>query len=253
MNNIEKKIAIRGHKDRGAEVIKTLEQLGGINKGYVFGKDVDNIYFIDENNNIDYKKACPQFQIYTLDEYLELLKQTEQRNDNTQRQLSVDIETAKQWYETNNETLKQLALSLFTEKELTTVELPTSWEEFCEQNSEVDCEYYINDISEINLCLETYRANENDKNLLATKEDAEAILALIQLKRLRDAWWKILNYQPNWNDSNDKYCILICENDITLDIRNHSNAFLAFPTQDDRNQFFDNFQDLILKAKPFLS
>lgn len=171
----------------------------------------------------------------------------------TQRQLSVDIETAKKWYKTNNETLKQLALSLFTEEELTRIELPTSWEEFCEPNSMIDSEYYINNTSEISLCLGSYRESEKDKNLLETREDAEAILALIQLKRLRDAWWKILNYQPNWTDKKEKYCIILCNNKITIEIRCFSNAFLAFPTQEYCNQFFDYFYDLILKAKPFLS
>ena len=130
---MEKTIAIRGHKDRGAEVIKALEELGGRNNHYIFGTDADNMYFIDENNNIVCKRHCTQYQIYTLDEYLQSLKQTEQINDNTQRQISVDIETAKKWYKTNNETLKQLALSVFTKEELTKVEFPTSWEEFCKK------------------------------------------------------------------------------------------------------------------------
>jgi hypothetical protein len=253
MNNIEKKIAIRGHKTRGAEIIKILEQLGGKNIHYAFGSDEDNIYFIDENNNIDYRKHCTQYQIYTLDKYIETLNQTEQMNDKTQRQLSVDIETAKQWYKTNNETLKQLALSLFTEEELTKVEFPTSWEEFCEQNSEVDWEYYINTGSSIESYKASFRASEGDKNFLETQEDAEGILALIQLKRLRDAWWKALNYQPNWTNAEDKYCIGICNNKITFETRSISNVFLAFPTQDYRNQFYTHFKDLILKAKPFLS
>jgi hypothetical protein len=106
MNNIEKKIAIRGHKTRGEEVIKILEQLGGRNNDCFFGTDVNNIYFIDDNNEIDCQKNCTQYQVYTLEEYLQSLKQTEQRNNKRQRQLSVDIETAKNWYKTNNETLK---------------------------------------------------------------------------------------------------------------------------------------------------
>lgn len=253
MNNMEKTIAIRGHKDRGAEVIKALEELGGRNNNYIFGTDADIIYFIDKNNNIACKRHCTQYQVYTLDEYLQTLNQTEQRNDNTQRQLSVDIETAKQWYKTNNETLKQLALSVFTEEELTKVEFPTSWEEFCEQNSEVDCEYYISTGSQITTCKGSFRDSEGDKNLLETQEDAESILALFQLKRLRDAWWKALNYQPNWIDYEVKYCICICNDKITLETRSISNVFLAFPTQDYRNQFYAYFKDLILKAKPFLS
>ena len=262
---MEKKIAIRGHKTRGAEVIGILKQLGGRNDDCFFGTDVNNIYFIDENNYIDCTKNCTQYQVYTLEEYLESLNQTEQikstnmekvieqKNDKTQRQLTVDIETAKQWYKTNNETLKQLALSLFTEEELTKVEPPTSWEEFCEQNSMIDSEYYINNTSEISLCLGSYRESEKDKNLLETQEDAEAILALIKLKRLRDAWWKALNYQADWIDIKDKYCICICNDEITLNTRNVSNLFLAFPTQESRNQFYTHFKDLILKAKPFLS
>lgn len=252
--NMEKTIAIQGHKDRGAEVIKILEQLGGRNNHYMFGTDADNIYFIDENNNIDCKKHCTQYQVYTLDEYLETLNQTKQINDKTQRQLSVDIETAKKWYKTNNETLKQLALSVFTEEELTKVEFPTSWEEFCNKYNNVNNECYVNSLSSIDTFKKGGRDPYEDRNLLETQEDAEAILALIQLKRLRDAWWKTLNYQPNWTDNKEeKYCIVIYSDGITLETRSYTNAFLAFPTQESRNQFYTHFKDLILKAKPFLS
>lgn len=255
---MEKTIAIRGHKTRSLEVIDILKQLGGENCYSLEGGYEGNIYFIGNDNVIDYmpltiKDIDKFYQIYTLEEYLETLNQTEQKNDDTQRQLSVDIETAKQWYKTDNETLKQLALSLFTKEELTKVEPPTSWEEFCEQNSEIDCEYYINNTSKVNLCLGSYRESEKDKNLLETEEDAEAILALIQLKRLRDAWWKALNYQPDWTDNKPKYCICICNDEITFETRSFSNALLTFPTQDYCNQFYTYFKDLILKAKPFLS
>lgn len=254
MNNMGKKLAIRGHKDRGAEVIKALEELGGRNNDYFFGTDVTNIYFIDDNNEIDCKKNCTQYQVYTLEEYLQSLKQTEQINDNTQRQISVDIETAKKWYKTNNETLKQLALSVFTKEELTKVEFPTSWEEFCNKYPSINNEWYINPISHIDMFKKGDRISYEDKNLLETKEDAEGILALIQLKRLRDDWWKALNYQPNWTDNKEeKHCIVIYSDGITLETRSYTNAFLAFPTQESRNQFYTHFKDLILKAKPFLS
>ena len=255
--NMEKKIAIRGHKTRGAEVIDILKQLGGSNSYPLLGGYANNIYFIDKNNIIEYlpisiKDIDKIYQIYTLEEYLKTLNQTKQMNDKTQRQLSVDIETAKQWYKTDNETLKQLALSLFTEEELTK-KLPTSWKEFCEQNAEVDCEYYINTTSQVNTCLGSFRDSKKDKNLLATQEDAEAISALIQLKRLRDAWWKILNYQADWTDDKAKYCIVLYNNEITFETKSSFNVFLAFPTPESRNQFFEYFQDLIQKAKPFLS
>ena len=103
------KIAIRGHKDRGAEVIKILEQLGGRNNDCFFGTDVKNIYFINDDNEIDCDRDCTQYQVYTLDEYLESLNQTEpikstnmekvieQKNDNTQRQLSVEDNSGAQF------------------------------------------------------------------------------------------------------------------------------------------------------------
>lgn len=259
MNNMEKKIAIRGHKTRGAEVIDILKQLGGSNSYPLSGGYMGNIYFIDKNNVIEYmpisiKDVDKIYQIYTLEEYLEILKQTEKINDKTQRQLSVDIETAKQWYKTNNETLKQLALSLFTEEELTK-KLPTSWEEFCTTYNDIKGDYYVDTYSEIkNITGTCCRSLIHDKNLLETQEDAEAILALIQLKRLRDAWWKTLNYKPNWTSKiEEKYCIVIYENDIIFETRKFNHEFLAFPTQESCKQFFEYFQDLIRKAKPFLS
>lgn len=267
---MEKKLAIRGHRTRGAEVIKILKELGGRNFHSLSGEYESNIYFIGNNNEIHYtyftiKYIDRFYQIYTLEEYLETLNQTEQikstnmekvieqKNDKTQRQLSVDIETAKQWYKTNNETLKQLALSLFTEEELTRIELPTSWEEFCNKYPSINNEWYVNTISHIDTFKKGDRNSYEDKNLLETQEDAEAILALIQLKRLRDDWWKTLNYQADWTDNKEKYCICICNDEITLETRMFSNAFLAFPTQDYCNQFYTHFKDLILKAKPFLS
>lgn len=269
MNNMEKTIAIRGHKTRGTEVIDILKQLGGKNSYSLVAGYEGNIFFIDKNNEIDYKpltiKDTDKFQIYTLEEYLETLNQTEQikstnmekvieqKNDKTQRQLSVDIETAKQWHKTNNETLKQLALSLFTEEELTKIELPTSWEEFCNKYPSSNNEWYVNSLSSVDTFKKGGRDPYEDRNLLETQEDAEAILALIQLKRLRNDWWKTLNYQPDWTVIKEKYCICICNDKITLETRNYNNAFLAFPTQDYRNQFYTHFIDLILKAKPFLS
>lgn len=74
-----KKLAIRGHKDRGKEVIKILEKLGGRNNYFHGGRSERNIYFVDKNNEIDYMPLSIEnidnfYQIYTLDEYLESLQ-----------------------------------------------------------------------------------------------------------------------------------------------------------------------------------
>lgn len=44
---------IRGNKERGAEVIKALEELGGINRINLNGEDFNSIYYVREDGMID--------------------------------------------------------------------------------------------------------------------------------------------------------------------------------------------------------
>ena len=44
---------IRGNKERGAEVIKALEDLGGVNEYNLTGDDPSSVYNISDNNNIN--------------------------------------------------------------------------------------------------------------------------------------------------------------------------------------------------------
>ena len=169
--------------------------------------------------------------------------------EKTQRQLSVDIESAKNWYKSNNETLKQLALSVFTEEELTKVEVPTSWEEFCNKYPNINNEWYINPISHIDMFKKGDRISYEDKNLLETKEDAEGILALIQLKRLRDDWWKALDWKPDYADASCKYTIIVDRNAIHISTTITYQRVLVFPTKEIAEDFIICFRDLINKAK----
>ena len=71
----------------------------------------------------------------------------------------------------------------------------------------------------------------------------------------RDAYWKLAgNWQPDWKDkSKPKYVILSQEGDIILRsevfIR---TCFLAFPTIEMRDAFYENFKELIKACKEFL-
>lgn len=71
---------------------------------------------------------------------------------------------------------------------------PRSWEEFCENYPINNEEFFImggnNNISSI---CEGRRSASNDKNLCINKEEAEAFLALMQLRQLRKAWVGIGN------------------------------------------------------------
>lgn len=123
-----------------------------------------------------------------------------------------------------------------------------SWEEFCE-NHPITKEYYINDNGLV--CLIT-ECNRTCCNNLETKEDAEGILALIQLTRLHDEWvgdWKSLKFVDN------SYIIKYILEDDSYRIQLagvYWQTILNFPTKEMAEEFFKYFKDLIKKAKRFI-
>lgn len=169
------------------------------------------------------------------------------------RTLEITLATAKEWYKGDNEVLKKLALQAFTETELKSVTRVKSWKEFCECYNSFIHEYCIDNTSDILSCSRDYRSYETDRNNLATKEDAEAVLAFIQLKRLRDQWWEALNWKPDYtNYKLKKYCITLNTDQITIDTFFVFNRFLSFPTREIAEDFLKCFGDLIEKAKELI-
>lgn len=124
-------------------------------------------------------------------------------------------------------------------------ELPKSWEEFCEKYPAEKKEYYIDFDSSVG----TNKGNRNvlsERNLLPTKEAAEAYLALMQLHQLRDCYRQ--GWEPDWTNGGDnKWCII---NQSGLRVCNFTliSFFLAFPTMKIADEFLHNFEDLIRKA-----
>ena len=126
-------------------------------------------------------------------------------------------------------------------------ELPTKWEDlkkldgfYVESNSEIDS-ISDGDISAIN------------RNVFPTKSEAEACLALSQLCQLRDAY----NGEPladwcDWRDGTIKYCICFYEEKICKPQNRGNGNILSFKTEKLRDKFLENFEDLILTAKPLL-
>lgn len=125
-----------------------------------------------------------------------------------------------------------------------------SWEEFCENHPDSTNEWYLapstHNIGKCN--------NPNCREitgLLATKEDAEGILALIQLTRLHDEW--VGNWKPDYNDNEtEKWYIHFFRDEIDIAWSNSHNRFLAFPTGEMAKEFLESFKDLIEQAKKFL-
>ena len=171
------------------------------------------------------------------------------------RNIELSLATAKEWYKGDNEVLKKLALQAFTETELQPVTCVKSWDEFCEKYSNSGNEYYIHTFSTITNVGKgsNLRNHKSDKNLLATKEDAEAVLALIQLKRLRDQWWEALNWKPDYtNYMLKKYGITLNRDEIIVDAFFVFNRFLIFPTREIAEEFLKCFKELIEKAKEWI-
>ena len=76
----------------------------------------------------------------------------------------------------------------------------------------------------------------------------------------RDMYWKIAGeemgldkpWKPDWNESSPKYTILVLENKLVKHFALTHNYILAFPTEEMRDAFYENFKDLIEQCKELL-
>lgn len=77
---------------------------------------------------------------------------------------------------------------------------------------------------------------------------------LYQLLICRDAYWKIAgDWKPDFTNSNErKYCIVNMENKVIKWVQKTTNKILAFPTEEMRNAFYENFKELIESCKELL-
>lgn len=88
------------------------------------------------------------------------------------------------------------------------------------------------------------------KNLWATKEQAEACLAMSELSQLmKEANGK---WEANWKKNEYKYIIYFEDDQIVDDCVVYENTFLSFKIEEVRDEFLKENEKLILKAKPLL-
>ena len=76
------------------------------------------------------------------------------------------------------------------------------------------------------------------------------ILALMQLLVCREIYRQ--GWKPDWDDDTEKYCIGMTYNDITKHITYNHNKILSFQSEEVRNEFLENFKDLIEEAKELI-
>lgn len=88
----------------------------------------------------------------------------------------------------------------------------------------------------------------------------ELLLNLNKLIKCRDTYWKIAGeemgldepWKPDWIDSNLKYCLKRMGDDIEKASEMTISCILAFPTEEMRDTFYENFKELINETKELL-
>ena len=129
---------------------------------------------------------------------------------------------------------------------------PKTWEEFC-KSLPVFGEFFISSNSEIDTAYKSNRRINEDRNLLESKEGAEAILALIQLIRLRKAW--VGEWDPEKTGTSIHYIQSTVDGRLTISFvsRYMYRHTLTFPSESIAKQFMECFRDLLNKAERFLA
>lgn len=113
--------------------------------------------------------------------------------------------------------------------------------------------WFVNNQSMVNYRCNLEKRDCLDNNLVSTKERAEAILALIQLVELRDAWNKIDGFVADWgNIEQDKHVIHIECNEIETTFYSEAYEVLYFGSRKTRDLFLETHRNLIETAKEFI-
>ena len=131
-------------------------------------------------------------------------------------------------------------------------ERPKTWKEFCKNYPIKETEAFIDiDSSILNSCYIMDFARDNtDKNLCVNNQEAEAFLALMQLRQLRKAW--VGDWKPNGKANFFAINWDLWENALKTKLFIYNNKVLSFPTLTMAEEFLECFKDLCETAKILL-
>ncbi len=272
-------VAIKGHPERGNEVIEILEMLGGKNRSLLFGDSA--LYYAIDREGIISTHCEEQVIQFTLEEFLE--KFPYKVGDKVTLDKYPCIITGMDWdcddiiyyvkgtdfskgvYSTNKDLQPYKEETMEDKLEQITFDIPNGYEFFG-----------INDDNQVVLAKKQPKypkTYEECCNVLGI-EDREngycgyewELLGVFQkLYICRDAYWKIAgeqmglgkDWKPDYDSGVNKYGI-ICFNGVvqksnpTTNWERHLNKVLDFPTEEMRDAFYENFKDLINECKDFI-
>lgn len=268
-------LAIKGHSTRGKEVIEILEMLGGVNT-YAVSADEEELPFTIRDDDSIMVACYPtgEFVIYTLEEFLEKFPYKVGDKVCFPDDLSTPFTINKMWWDENANEL--LCSFIEDDIEVPVVGIRTYKEETMKQ-IKIDIpkgyEFFgIDDDNKIVLTKKQYKYPKTYKEccdvlgLSTMDNDAQGykvdlIICFQELLIARDAYWKIAGeemgldkpWEPDWNNSSQFKDVIICRsNNIIKYAYAALNTILAFPTEEMRDAFYENFKDLIEECKEFL-
>ena len=154
------------------------------------------------------------------------------------RNVKVSLETAKRWYEQGGE-FKEMALSAFKEAELNPIR--NEWgSKFVGENIQG---FYIGNDGEF--YMEDSIANYSEKATYKTEKQAKSALAYAQLTQLMALPEYNGDWVPDWGNNDIKFIIRRYRSTINIDWYTKSHHFLAFKTEQIRDNFLKNNYDLL--------
>lgn len=126
-------------------------------------------------------------------------------------------------------------------------ELPKRWEECIAKIKDLEYIDTNGDIEEVDFNVNLVYDHVND----IPKGLGKPMLAFCQLLVCREVYRQ--GWKPNWSDSNEiKYCIEWVRDCITKDTYTLIATVLSFQSEEIRDQFLENFKDLIEEAKELI-
>jgi hypothetical protein len=289
---MRKNLAIKGHPTRGKEVIELLEMLGGHNVCRLNGREqlphwvADNNYICNK-----FSKKCKDILLtFTLEEFLEKYpykvgdRVVYTKFGDNYDDYPVIIDSMK-WTGTTieytfNDCVTCLAKDLEMWKGNPDAVISGIYLNSCDYADEV--ELYLGDYEIEVRDGKTYAVLKKSKYPTTYKEccdvlkipndecyididvplDYNKLLSVFtELLICRKAYYKIYGeqmglgkpWEPDWsNDDETKFCIYTTQNIISLDIFGVDNRILAFPTEEMRDAFYENFKKEIEQCKELL-
>lgn len=125
---------------------------------------------------------------------------------------------------------------------------PKSWEEYCESMNASEVFYIINPYSEI--MQQRYQFQHGSRNLIGSWKEAEAFLALMQLRMLRKSW--VGEWEPDWKDRSCKYIIIVERGEFSITPTCYVSSPMSFPDLEMAKDFIKCFGELFETAKMLL-